>query len=73
MDKWLSYQRQLPYSDPARYAIIESWARSEAAGLKRDAPPKFRRFACSQSSRDYRSTPERVSTPRPADHWPRVL
>ena len=43
MDKWLSYQRQLPYSDPARYAIIESWARSEAAGLKRDAPPKFRR------------------------------
>jgi transcriptional regulator of acetoin/glycerol metabolism len=43
MEKWRSYQRELPYSNPARYAIIESWKRSEEAGLERDAPPRFRR------------------------------
>ena len=41
--QWERYQRSLAHSQPARYAIVESWRRSEAAGLDPQATPKFRR------------------------------
>ena len=37
MHHWQEYQRGLPYSEPARYAIIESWDRSAKAGLIKGA------------------------------------
>ena len=39
---WEERLKERPYSDPARYAIVESWRRSEAAGLDPSVPPKFR-------------------------------
>ena len=41
-EAWEHYQKSLPYSHPARYAIVESWRRSEAAGINPQAAPKFR-------------------------------
>jgi transcriptional regulator of acetoin/glycerol metabolism len=40
--QWQERLRQLPYSEPARYAIVESWQRSAAAGLAREGRPRFR-------------------------------
>jgi len=42
-EDWEKRLKALPYSEPARYAIVESWQRSEAAGLDAQARPKFRR------------------------------
>ena len=43
VEKWRRYQSGLSWAEPARYAIVESWERSKAAGLQRGDAPRFRR------------------------------
>lgn len=67
MHQWHEYQRSLPYSEPARYAIIESWERSAKAGLVRGAElsvPLVRNFGdrLAKSSRLIRAAAPHLQT-----------
>lgn len=48
---WKKYLTNLSFAEPARYAIVESWARSSAAVGGRNQEPKFTQVQADEFSR----------------------
>jgi transcriptional regulator of acetoin/glycerol metabolism len=64
VEKWRRYQSGLSWAEPARYAIVESWERSKAAGLQRGDAPRFRRVTDLQARLEKCADLVEVARPR---------
>jgi transcriptional regulator of acetoin/glycerol metabolism len=47
-ETWKQELRELRYNEPARYAIVDSWARCRQARLERDGDPAFRQIGAEE-------------------------
>lgn len=62
---WKAKLRELPFPEPARYTVVESWARCAAAHLSRDGRPAFKRIDQADLSRRKQKSAQLIATAKP--------